>query len=63
MQACQVLGLEFGGVDVLVHDSGRAYVLEVNFPCYFGHPKRAVDQDVAAVMVQHLKAKAQALAP
>lgn len=65
IQACQVLGLEFGGVDVLVHEhTGRAYVLEVNFPCYFGHPMRAVGQDVAAQMVQYLKAKAtRALVP
>lgn len=61
LSACQALELELGGVDVLVHPSGRAYVLEVNFPCYFGHPKRAGSGDVAAVMVAHLLAKRAAL--
>ena len=61
MQACEVLGLEFGGVDVLVHGSGRCYVLEVNFPCYFGHPKDAIGLDVAGVLVEHLKQKGQQL--
>lgn len=61
VQACAALGLEFGGVDVLVHPSGRAYVLEVNQPCYFGHPWRAAGVDVAGALVDHLHAKGQAL--
>ena len=61
VQACQALGLEFGGVDVLVHASGRAYVLEVNFPCYFGHPWRAAGIDVAGDLLDHLLAKSAAL--
>lgn len=60
-QACAALGLEFGGVDVLVHPSGRAYVLEVNFPCYFGHPMRAARIDVAGALIDHLSAKGLAL--
>jgi hypothetical protein len=55
VEACRALGLAFGGVDVLVHESGRVYVLEVNFPCYFGHPKRAVGLDVAGVLVEWLR--------
>ncbi|WP_301387897.1 ATP-grasp domain-containing protein [Thalassolituus sp. UBA2590] len=61
IDACAVLGLEFGGVDVLVHTSGREYVLEVNFPCYFAHPKHAIDLDVADHLVRHLKQKGQRL--
>ena len=61
VQACDVLGLEFGGVDVLVHSSGRSYVLEVNFPCYFGHPKDAIGLDVAGILLGHLKQKGQRL--
>ena len=61
VEACEVLGFEFGGVDVLVHGSGRSYVLEVNFPCYFGHPKDAIGLDVAGVLVEHLKQKGQQL--
>ena len=35
IQACQALRVEFGGVDILEHSSGRLYPLEANFPCYF----------------------------
>jgi len=58
--ACAVLGLEMGGVDVLEHESGRAFVLEVNFPSYFAHPFDAGSDDVAAMMLSHLRAKANA---
>jgi hypothetical protein len=61
IRATQLLGLEFGGVDLLEHDSGRVYLLEVNFPCYFGHPKEIAGVDVAGVMLDHLRAKARAL--
>ena len=61
LQATAALGLELGGVDVLHHDSGRVYVLEVNFPCYFGHPWRAAQIDVAGAMLAHLRQKARAL--
>lgn len=61
LQATAALGLELGGVDVLAHPSGRVYVLEVNFPCFFGHPWRAAGIDVAGVMLRHLRAKGRAL--
>lgn len=57
-EACAVLGFETGGVDVLEHESGRVYVLEVNYPCYFGHPRGAGSDDVAAMMISHLRQKA-----
>lgn len=63
LDATAALGLEMGGVDVLEHEQGRAYVLEVNFPCYFGHPLEAAGIDVAGAMVEHLLAKARALCP
>lgn len=54
LRATEALGLTCGGVDVLVHESGAVYVLEVNFPFYFAHPKRAANIDVAAAMVDAL---------
>jgi hypothetical protein len=54
VRATRALGLRFGGVDLLVHDSGQPYVLEVNFPAYFGHPKQAVGLDVASLMLEAL---------
>ncbi|MBV1857831.1 MAG: hypothetical protein KUG77_05415 [Nannocystaceae bacterium] len=54
VRATAVLGLTCGGVDVLVHESGAVYVLEVNFPFYFAHPMQAANVDVAAAMVDAL---------
>jgi len=62
IHAVRALRVEFGGVDVLVHPSGRCYVLESNFPCYFGAAQGVGGFDVAGAIVDHLKAKALALA-
>lgn len=51
--------LEFGGVDVLEHPSGRVYVLEANFPCFFAQSQTVAGIDVAGTMVDHLIAKAK----
>jgi hypothetical protein len=40
-------------VDVLQHPSGRFYLLEANFPCYFGHAQEN-GQDIAGAIVDHL---------
>lgn len=61
IRAVAVLGLEFGGVDILQHPSGRLYLLESNFPCFFGQPKIVADIDVAGAMLDHLIAKARGL--
>lgn len=53
--------LAFGGVDVLVHATGRPYVLEVNYPCYFPQATLAAGIDVAGPMVDWLVARAEAL--
>ncbi len=53
--------LEFGGVDILEHESGRAYLLESNFPCYYVHPQEEAGVDVAGAMLEHLMSKAQRL--
>jgi len=49
---------EFGGVDLLEHPSGRIYLLEANFPCYFAQAQLSGGIDVAGRMVDHLAAKA-----
>lgn len=59
--ATQALDLEFGGVDVMRHASGRLYVLEVNMPCYFAQAQVRGGIDVAGAMVDHLLAKSRAL--
>ncbi|MGE0039668.1 MAG: RimK family alpha-L-glutamate ligase [Vicinamibacterales bacterium] len=62
VRAVQALRYEFGGVDVLEHPSGRLYLLESNFPCYFGTPQEVVGTDVSGAMLDHLIAKAARLA-
>jgi len=52
----------FAGVDVLVHPTGRAYVIEVNSPCYFPQATLAAGLDVAGPMVDFLVARAKELA-
>jgi hypothetical protein len=62
IRAVHALRLEFGGVDVLEHPSGRVYLLEANFPCFFAHPQEVAGIDVAGMMIEHLMAKSRALA-
>lgn len=61
IQAVACLHVEFGGVDVLYHPSGRHYVLEANFPCYFAPAQTVGGFDIAGAIVEHLQAKAIAL--
>lgn len=49
---------EMGGVDVLEHESGRLYLLEVNFPCYFPQAQLISGTDIAGRMLDHLSRKA-----
>jgi glutathione synthase/RimK-type ligase-like ATP-grasp enzyme len=58
IRAVQVQEVEFGGVDILEHPSGRHYLLEVNFPCYFAGAQLDGGHDVAGAMVDWLLAKA-----
>ena len=58
----RALKLEFGGVDVLEAPDGRLYVLESNYPCYFGQSQVVAGKDIAGAMLEHLLAKARRLA-
>lgn len=62
VRAVATLRFEFGGVDILEHPSGRLYLLESNFPCFFAQPQTVAGIDVAGPMVDHLAAKAAKLA-
>jgi hypothetical protein len=59
--AVRALKLELGGVDILEHESGRLYLLEANFPCYFAQSQTVAGIDVAGAMVEHLTAKSRAI--
>ena len=55
--ATRALRLELAGVDILEHPSGRLYLLEANFPCYFATPETVAGIDVSGALVEHLMAK------
>ena len=61
VRAVRVLRNEFGGVDVLEHPTGRLYLLEANFPCYFATAQEVIGTDVSGAMLDHLVAKARRL--
>lgn len=62
VRASHVVGSALAGVDVLRHPSGRFYLLEANFPCYFGQATEAAGVDVAGPMIDYLAGKADSLA-
>jgi hypothetical protein len=57
VRATHLTGHDFGGVDVLLHPSGRAYLLEANSPCYFPQAESFGKADVARAMVEALLAR------
>ena len=57
VDSAKVLRLEFAGVDLLEHPSGRIYLLASNFPCYFAQAQQVAGVDVAGAMIEHLAAK------
>ena len=59
--ATRAIRREFAGVDILEHASGRLYVLEANFPCYFPQAQEVGGIDVAGAMVDYLLAKSARL--
>lgn len=55
--ATKSMGLEFGGVDVLIDEDGQPYILEINFPFGFPEAQKVTGIDIAKKMVAHLKEK------
>lgn len=61
IKSVDCMGLEFGGVDILINEKGNPFVLEVNCPCQFSEPQIATEVDIAGQMVDYLKHKAEKL--
>lgn len=57
VRATHAIGVEFGGVDLLLDHEGRAHVLEVNFPCYHPQAEIVASAPVSDAMVKHLLQK------
>lgn len=53
IRAVKALGLKFGGVDIMITDSG-AKVAEVNYPCFFPRCQMLTGVDIAGQMVEYL---------
>ena len=58
IDSVRAMGLEFGGLDILIDEAGQAHVLEVNFPCQFGEVQEITSVDIAGEMLDYLKDKA-----
>lgn len=56
IKATHALGLEFGGVDIMITSEGLK-VAEVNFPCFFSRCQMITGIDIAGMMVDYLVAK------
>lgn len=59
VRSAAAIDIEFGGVDILEDQSGRHYILECNFPCYFARAQLVGGHDVAGAMIDWLLRKAQ----
>lgn len=57
IKAVNLLGLEFGGVDILIDAQGNRFLTEVNFPCYFPRCQNLTGTDVAGKMIEWLANK------
>ena len=62
LRAVAALGLEFGGVDVLIDEAGNPYVAEVNFPCNFARNQLNTGADISGRLVDYLMRKTEEVA-
>lgn len=61
IKSVEVLGLEFGGVDIIMDAQERPYLMEVNFPCYFPRAQLLTGRDIASMMVEFLMKKSKTI--
>jgi glutathione synthase/RimK-type ligase-like ATP-grasp enzyme len=59
--AVESLHADFGGVDLLIDTDGKAYVAEVNVPCFFPRSQQISGVNIAEQLVQFLMEKAARL--
>ena len=57
LKAARLLGVEFGGVDILENQQRKLVLAELNFPCYFADQQRESGIDIAGMMLDHLLQK------
>ena len=54
VESCRMLGLDFGGVDLLTDGDGRPMVCEVNASAHMEELERCTGVDVAGTIVEHV---------
>ena len=57
IKSAHVMGYDFAGIDILRHEDGNTYVLDVNITCDFSHAQTYGEIDVAGAMVDFLASK------
>lgn len=50
----KVLGAEFGGVDILIGDTGEYYLAEVNTPCFFPRAQMLTGVDISGKIIDYM---------
>ena len=54
IKAVSSMGYKFGGVDILIDEDGKPYIVEINFPCNFSRAAKATKIDIAGQLVDCL---------
>lgn len=54
VKSVEAIGVEIGGVDIVLDAAGNHYLLEVNFPFSFQRPQKYSKVDIAGLMLDHL---------
>lgn len=53
INATRNTGVVFGGVDILIDESGKPYIAEVNTPCNFSRSQKYTGEDIAGKLVEY----------
>lgn len=61
VKATHLQGIDFGGVDILIDNTGQPFITEVNFPCNFARAQKTTGVDIAGLMVDFLLQKSSQL--
>lgn len=59
VKATQTLGIDFGGVDILIDNNDQLFITEVNFPCNFSRAQKVTGVDIAGLMIDFLLRKSK----
>jgi len=57
VKAVGLMGVDFGGVDIIIDKDNKHYLLEVNFPAFFPRAQNITGVDTAGMIVDYLVAK------